>query len=88
MSVQRKTISELMAENRVISAEEITRAMEYERSLLGDDFRYPRDGEIYEAMVDVECSQLPLWREADLSSVELNCPLCDPKADVDPKVPR
>lgn len=61
MSVSRKTIKELMAENRPISAEEFTRAMEYERSLLGDDFRYPRDGEMYEAVDDVELNYLTLW---------------------------
>ncbi len=61
MNGPRKTIAELIAENRTVSAEEHTQAMEYERSLLGDGFRYPRDSEIYEAVADVEISYLTLW---------------------------
>ena len=61
MNVPRKTIRALIAENRLVSGEEITRAMEYERSLLGDDFQFPRDGEIYEAVDDIEITYLTHW---------------------------
>jgi len=35
--------------------------MEFERSFLGNEFRYPRDGEIYEAVIDVEIAYLTQW---------------------------
>ena len=54
-------IKQLIAENRVSSAKELNQTEDYERSMLGNDFRYPHDGEVYEAITDVEIHYLTHW---------------------------
>lgn len=61
MNKPNKTIKDLIAENQGWSAEEFKRAIEYERSLLGSDFQYPCNGEVYQALDDVEINYLTHW---------------------------
>jgi hypothetical protein len=60
-----KTIADLTTEAKIqqrsVSIEEYEWAREYERSLLPPDTRFPRKGDIYEAVDDVEVFFLTTW---------------------------
>ncbi len=61
-----KTISDLMDEFRKgksigIGSPEIDWAREYERRLLPKDIRFPKQGDIYEAIEDMKVSYLTAW---------------------------
>jgi hypothetical protein len=61
-----KTIADLMAEvdsgaRRSVGSPEIDWARDFERSLLPPETRFPREGEIYEALEDVVVTYLTSW---------------------------
>ena len=56
-----KTTRDLIAENRFISAEEMSWAREYEKSQLRLWVKFPVNGEIYEAICDVEVRYVTHW---------------------------
>jgi hypothetical protein len=61
-----KTIADLYAELKagrrsVLGSPEIEWAREYERSLLPADVRYPRTGDIYEAVEDLDVDYITAW---------------------------
>ena len=56
-----KTISDLLAENRNVSGEEIEWARNFEREQLRSWARFPRPGEVYELIGDAEISYLTHW---------------------------
>lgn len=56
-----KTISDLLAENRNISGEEIEWARAYERDQLRTWARFPRPEEVYELLDDAEISFVTHW---------------------------
>ena len=50
-----------MAEKRTVSGEELEWARQYERSQLRPWARFPRDGEIFEALSDLKIDYLTHW---------------------------
>jgi hypothetical protein len=61
-----KTISELVAETtsglrKSVGPYEIEWARDYERSLLPADVRFPKEGDLYEALQDVQIDYLTSW---------------------------
>jgi hypothetical protein len=59
-----KTLSDLIAESKPgqhIGPPETEWARDYERSLLPPDVRFPRKGDIYEALEDMEIKYLTRW---------------------------
>lgn len=62
----KKTLSDLHAElesgsRSVLGSPEVDWATDYERSLLPVDTRFPRQGDVYEALEDVEVHYLTSW---------------------------
>ena len=57
-----KTLSDLAAENRNLSGQEIEWAREYEREQLRSWARFPKDAEEFEACHDVTISYVIHWR--------------------------
>jgi hypothetical protein len=57
-----KTLRDLIAERRSVSADEFAWARAYERAKLRSWARFPRDGEIYEALCDMPVSYITHWR--------------------------
>ena len=57
-----KTIKDLVSEQKFVGYPEIEWARQYERSLLPADTRFPRHGDLYEAIDDVELDYLTQWR--------------------------
>lgn len=61
-----KTIHDLMAEvksglRRTLGSPEVDWARDYERSLLPPGTRFPRQGDVYEAITDVSVNYLTWW---------------------------
>ena len=56
-----KTLSDLAAENRSLSGEEIEWARQYERLRLRSWARFPKDGEQFEALRDLRITYLIHW---------------------------
>jgi hypothetical protein len=61
-----KTIRDLLAEvdrgeSGSVGSPEVDWARDYERSMLPADIRYPRKGDIYEAVTDFEVTYLTAW---------------------------
>jgi hypothetical protein len=57
-----KTIDDLIEENRELSWEEIEYARNYEKDLLPNDTRFPKNNDIYESIEDVEITYTTHWR--------------------------
>ena len=57
-----KTLSDLTAENRSLSGEEIEWARQYEREQLRSWARFPKDGEEFEALRELQITYLIHWR--------------------------
>jgi hypothetical protein len=57
-----KTITDLLAENRNISGQEIEWARAYEREQIRSWARFPRPGEVFELASDAEISFVTHWR--------------------------
>jgi hypothetical protein len=58
----KKTLSDLTAENRSLTGQEIEWAREYEVEQLRSWARFPKNGELYEASHDVKVSYQIDWR--------------------------
>src|SRR5512140_2453159 len=58
----RKTLDDLRAENRSLSGNEMEWARDYEREQLRSWARFPKDGELFEALHDIKITYLTHWR--------------------------
>ena len=58
----KKTVSELMAERRTITPQELEWARAYDRAQLRSWARFPRDAEIYEAIADTTINYVTYWQ--------------------------
>jgi len=63
-----KTFADLDAEKRSLSFHEIEWAREYERELLRSWARFPKDGDLYEALADMPVTFSIHWRNPTGSS--------------------
>ena len=57
-----KRVRDLIAERRSVSAQEFAWARTYERAQLRTWARFPRDGDVYEALADMAISYVTHWR--------------------------
>jgi len=57
-----KTVDELRSENKDPKVREIKWAIEYERDQLRGTFRFPKNGEIFEALENVKIGCLIHWK--------------------------
>ena len=70
-----KTLSDLDAEKRSLSGEEIEWAREYEREQLRAWARFPKDGEVFEAVRELQVTYLIHWRAPYSSGGECRLPM-------------